>query len=142
MGVHRTVDVTAEDPVAVVAGLHYGLGADLVVDATGVSAALRQGLELVARRGRSRRSAGARSRSTSPSIPWSKGRHPLRLLFAYVVNLGNVLRLFGSGGLDPKAALGSIYSIEDWGEAFSAMERGDNIKSVLAPHGGSLLGAR
>jgi len=45
MGVHRTVDVTAEDPVAVVAGLHDGLGADLVVDATGASAALRQSLE-------------------------------------------------------------------------------------------------
>jgi L-iditol 2-dehydrogenase len=143
MGVHRTVDVTAEDPVAVVAGLHDGLGADLVVDATGVSAALRQGLELV-------RPAGAIAK-----VGW--GPQPLDFTLDPLVKKAvtlygcyshtwstweNVLRLFGSGGLDPKAALGGVYSIEDWGEAFSAMERGDNIKSVLAPHGGSLLGAR
>ena len=54
----------------------------------------------------------------------------------------SVLRLFGTGGLDPKQALDGVYPIEDWTEAFSAMQRGDNIKSVLAPHGSDIMGAR
>jgi len=143
MGVHRTVDVTAEDPVALVGDLHDGLGADLVVDATGVSEALRQALDLV-------RPAGAIAK-----VGW--GPQPLGFTLDPLVKKAvtlygcyshtwstweNVLRLFGSGGLDPAAALGGVYSIEDWEEAFSAMERGDNIKSVLAPHGGELLEAQ
>lgn len=51
-----------------------------------------------------------------------------------------MLRLLGTGGLDAASALGGVYPIEDWGEAFGAMERGDNIKSVLAPHGNRVPG--
>lgn len=46
-GADRTVVLGEEDPVAIKAQLSDGLGADIVVDATGVSAALKQALELV-----------------------------------------------------------------------------------------------
>jgi L-iditol 2-dehydrogenase len=143
MGVHRAVDVSAEDPVKVVASLGDGLGADLVVDATGVSAALQQSLELV-------RPAGSIAK-----VGW--GPQPLGFTLDPLVKKAvtlygcyshtwstweSVLRLFGTGGLDPKQALDGVYPIEDWTEAFSAMQRGDNIKSVLAPHGSDLMGAR
>jgi L-iditol 2-dehydrogenase len=143
MGVHAAVDVSAEDPVEVVASLGDGLGADLVVDATGVSAALRQSLELV-------RPAGSIAK-----VGW--GPQPLGFTLDPLVKKAvtlygcyshtwstweNVLRLFGTGGLDPKQALGGVYPIQDWTEAFSAMQRGDNIKSVLAPHGSDLMGTR
>jgi L-iditol 2-dehydrogenase len=143
LGVHRAVDVSAEDPVKVVASLGDGLGADLVVDATGVSAALQQSLELV-------RPAGSIAK-----VGW--GPQPLGFTLDPLVKKAvtlygcyshtwstweSVLRLFGTGGLDPKQALDGVYPIEDWTEAFSAMQRGDNIKSVLAPHGSDLMGAR
>lgn len=142
-GVHRTVDVTVEDPGPVLARLHDGLGADLVVDATGVSESLRQALDLV-------RPAGAIAK-----VGW--GPQPLGFTLDPLVKKAvtlygcyshtwstweNVLRLFSSGGLDPAAALSGVYPIQDWSEAFSAMERGDNVKSVLAPHGTGLLGVR
>ena len=141
MGVHRTVDVTADDPAAVVAGLHDGLGADLVVDATGVSDALRQALELV-------RPAGAIAKVGWGPQPPGCSLDPLvkkavTLYGCYSHTWStweNVLRLFGTGGLDPRPALGGVYGIEDWGQAFRAMERGDHIKSVLAPHGSDLMG--
>lgn len=143
IGVHRTVDVTEQDPVALLGSLHDGLGADLVVDATGVSESLRQALDLV-------RPAGAIAKVGWGPQPFGYTLDPLvkkavTLYGCYSHTWStweNVLRLFGAGGLDPAAALSGVYSIEDWGEAFSAMERGDNVKSVLAPHGGELLGAR
>jgi len=108
-----------------------------------VSEALRQALELV-------RPAGSIAK-----IGW--GPQPLGFTLDPLVKKAvtlygcyshtwstweNVLRLFGTGVLDPTSALGGVYPIEEWGEAFSAMERGDNIKSVLAPHGSELMGAR
>lgn len=143
LGVHAAVDVTAEDPAALVGGLHDGLGADLVVDATGVSESLRQALDLV-------RPAGSIAKVGWGPQPFGSTLDPLvkkavTLYGCYSHTWStweNVLRSFGAGGLDPAAALSGVYSIEDWGEAFSAMERGDNVKSVLAPHGGELLGAR
>src|SRR5436305_7622206 len=46
-GATRAVVLGAEDPVAVIGGLGDGLGADLVVDAAGVSATLRTAPEVV-----------------------------------------------------------------------------------------------
>lgn len=139
MGADRVVDITAEDPVEVVAGLHDGLGADLVVEATGVSAALEQSMQLV-------RPGGAIAK-----VGW--GPQPLGFTLDPLVKKAvtlygcyshtwstweNVLRLFATGRLRPELALGGAYDIDDWEEAFSAMQRGDNVKSVLrTPFGAS-----
>ena len=47
LGADHILDVSAEDPLRLLQTLHDGLGADLVIDATGVSIALKQSLELV-----------------------------------------------------------------------------------------------
>ncbi|MFG1710024.1 zinc-binding dehydrogenase [Nonomuraea sp. M3C6] len=132
LGADHTIDITRQDPVEVVAGLHDGLGADLVVDATGVSAALRQSMELV-------RPAGAIAK-----VGW--GLQPLGFTLDPLVKKAvtlygcyshtwstweSVLRLFGLGKLRPDLVLGGVYPIEEWQEAFSAMQRGDNVKSAL-----------
>jgi alcohol dehydrogenase/L-iditol 2-dehydrogenase len=128
----RTVDITAEDPVSIVAGMGDGLGADLVVDATGVSAALEQSLDLV------------RPGGMIAKIGW--GPQPLNYsldpLVAKSVTLHGsfshtwdtwerVLRLFAKDRLDPASVIGNTYGLEDFAEAFSAMEDGRNIKSVI-----------
>ena len=48
----------------------------------------------------------------------------------------SVLRLFADGVLAPGGIIGGVYPLEQWREAFSAMERGDNVKSVLRPPSG------
>lgn len=132
MGADRTVDITVEDPAAVIAGYGDGLGADLVVDATGVSLALKQALEVV------------RPFGSIVKIGW--GPQPLDFsldpLVAKAITLygsfshtwttwERVLGLFGTGRLDPESVLGGVYGLTDWHEAFEAMESGRNIKSVM-----------
>ena len=136
LGADRTVDITTEDAGAVVRSLGDGLGADLVVDATGVSIALQQGLDLV------------RPFGSIVKIGW--GPQPLGFsldpLVAKAVTLygsfshtwttwERVLGLFAEGRLDPQAVLGGVYALDDWEEAFLAMESGRNIKSVMVMPG-------
>lgn len=132
IGADHAIDITREDPVALIRSLGDGLGADLVVDATGVSAALAQGLELV-------RPLGAIAK-----IGW--GPQPLNVsldpLVAKAVTLfgsfshtwttwERVLGLFATGALDTTRVLGGVYDLADWRDAFEHMESGRNIKSVM-----------
>jgi len=132
-GADHVLDITAEDPVALVHDIADGLGADLVVDATGVSAALQQGLELV------------RPFGSIVKVGW--GPQPLAFsldpLVAKAVTLygtfshtwntwERVLAVFESGGLQPDSVIGGTYPLTEWREAFEAMESGRNVKSVLS----------
>jgi len=144
MGATHVVNVSREDPMALVSTLHDGLGADLVVDATGVSVALKQGMELV-------RPFGAIAKVGWGPQPLDFSLDPLvkkavTLYGCYSHTWStweNVLRLFSSGQLHPEQALGGAYDIEDWEQAFSDMQRGENIKSVLRmPFGKEEVAAR
>lgn len=131
-GAHETVNVSRTDPASVLAGLHDGLGADLVVDATGVSVALRQSMDLV-------RPGGAIAK-----VGW--GPQPLGFTLDPLVKKAvtlygcyshtwatweAVLRLFASRRLHPEGIIGHIYPIDEWEAAFTAMQRGDHVKSAL-----------
>jgi L-iditol 2-dehydrogenase len=133
LGADHIVNVQREDPAALIASLHDGLGADVVVDATGVSIALQQGLELV------------RPLGSIVKIGW--GPQPLGFSLDPLVQKAvtlygsfshswntweRVLGLFASNRLDPRGVLGGVYRVDDWEEAFEAMESGHNIKSVIA----------
>lgn len=133
LGADHTVNISREDPVALVAALGDGFGADLVVDATGVSAALAQSLALV-------RPYGAIAK-----VGW--GPEPLNFsldpLVAKAVTLygsfshtwttwERVLSLFASGRIDPSSVIGGIYPLARWREGFEHMESGRNVKSVLS----------
>lgn len=132
LGADYTLDVTRADAAALVRSLGDGLGADVVVDATGTSAALAQSLDLV-------RPLGAIAK-----IGW--GPQPLNFsldpLVAKAVTLygsfshtwttwERVLGLFSTGALDTTTVLGGVYDIDDWKAAFGHMESGRNIKSVM-----------
>jgi len=131
-GADYAINISSTNPAEVIASLGDGLGADLVVDATGVSVALRQALELV------------RPLGSIVKIGW--GPQPLGVsldpLVAKAVTLygsfshtwstwERVLALFASGKLDPTAVIGGVYPLEDWEIAFEDMEAGRNIKSVV-----------
>jgi L-iditol 2-dehydrogenase len=111
-----------------------GLGADGVIDAAGVSAALQTALALV-------RPAGWISK-----VGW--GPQPLGFsldpLVAKAVTLQGsfshtwpvwerVLALLGSGQLDVAPILGGVWPLAEWHEAFERMHRGDIVKAVLRP---------
>lgn len=131
-GADHAIDITAVDPAAVIAEVGDGLGADLVVDATGVSAALEQGLQLV------------RPFGSIVKVGW--GPQPLGIsldpLVAKAVTLygsfshtwttwERVLASFATGALSPASVIGGTYALSDWHRAFEDMEAGRNIKSVV-----------
>ncbi len=132
LGASRVINIEQEDPVEHVMSLGDGFGADLVVDCSGVSAALEQALALV------------RPNGLITKIGW--GPQPLGFnldpLVAKAVTLQGsfshtyntwerVLALMGSGQLNLDPVIGGQYPLDDWHNAFERMEAGDNVKSVL-----------
>jgi alcohol dehydrogenase/L-iditol 2-dehydrogenase len=111
-----------------------GLGADGVVDAAGVSAALRTALELV-------RPAGWISK-----VGW--GPQPLNFSLDPLVQKNvtlqgsfshtwpmweRVLALLASGRLDVRPITGGIWPLAEWHTAFERMHGGEIVKAVLKP---------
>jgi L-iditol 2-dehydrogenase len=132
LGATHVVNIQREDPVKLVRSLGDGYGADLVVDCTGVSKALRQSLELVRPNGR------------ITKIGW--GPQPLDFsldpLVAKAVTLQGsfshtyptwerALGLLATGQVNLRPVIGGVYPLTGWHEAFSKMEEGINVKSVL-----------
>ena len=132
LGVDYTLDVSKDDVPAFIQNLGDGLGAHVVIDATGVSSALKQALEIV------------RPFGTIVKVGW--GPQPLGFsldpLVAKAITLVGsfshtwstweaVLSMFATGRLETQKVLGGIYQLNDWEEAFEAMEQGHNIKSVI-----------
>jgi L-iditol 2-dehydrogenase len=132
LGATYTLNIQREDPVELVRSLGDGFGADVVVDCSGVSAALKQSMELV------------RPNGIITKIGW--GPQPLDYnldpLVAKAVTLQGsfshtystwerVLGLLSSGQINLEPVIGGLYGLSDWEAAFSKMEAGDNVKSVL-----------
>lgn len=132
LGADFVINVQRNDPAAVIATLGDGFGADVVVDCTGVSRALQQSLELV------------RPNGLITKIGW--GPQPLDFsldpLVAKAVTLQGsfshtyptwerVISLMSTGQLNLDPVIGGIYPLSDWLTAFSRMEEGENVKSVI-----------
>lgn len=132
LGATRTINIEQEDPADYVLSLGDGFGADLVVDCSGVSAALEQAMALV------------RPNGLITKIGW--GPQPLGFsldpLVARAVTLQGsfshtystwerVLALMGSGQLNLAPVIGGEYPLSDWHSAFEHMEAGQHVKSVL-----------
>ncbi|HLV36616.1 MAG TPA: zinc-binding dehydrogenase [Spirillospora sp.] len=132
LGATYTLNIQREDPVELVRSLGDGFGADVVVDCSGVSAALKQSMELV------------RPNGIITKIGW--GPQPLDYnldpLVAKAVTLQGsfshtystwerVLGLLSAGQINLEPVIGGLYGLSDWETAFSKMEAGDNVKSVL-----------
>jgi len=132
LGANYTVNIQQDDPVALVRSLGDGFGADLVVDCTGVSKALKQALDMV------------RPNGIITKIGW--GPQPLDfnldLLVAKAVTLQGtfshtyptwerVLKLLSTGQINLEPVIGGIYPLSGWQAAFLDMEEGRNVKSVI-----------
>ena len=111
-----------------------GLGVDGVVDAAGVSAALRTALELV-------RPAGWITKVGWGPQPLGFSLDPLvqkniTLQGSFSHNWPiweRVLALLASRQLDVAPILGGVWALASWREAFEKMHHGDIVKAVLKP---------
>ena len=113
-----------------------GLGADVVVDAAGVSKTLETAIDLV-------RPAGWVTK-----VGW--GPQPLGFSIDAMVQKNvtlqgsfshnwpvweRVLHLLGTGAIDAAPLIGGKWDLGDWSVAFDAMHSGKVVKSVLVPGG-------
>ncbi|MCB0152076.1 MAG: zinc-binding dehydrogenase, partial [Caldilineaceae bacterium] len=132
LGADYTVNVQQSDAAGVLHKLGDGFGADVVVDCTGVSAALKQAMELV------------RPLGTVVKIGWGPQALNFSLdpLVAKAATLQGsfshtyatwerVLNLMATGQLNLDPMIGGVYPLDDWEVGFHAMEVGENVKSVL-----------
>ncbi|MDR1634648.1 MAG: zinc-binding dehydrogenase [Bifidobacteriaceae bacterium] len=132
LGVDTIINTQREDVLAHVASLGDGLGSDVVVDATGASAALRLSLDAV-------RPGGIIVKVGWGPQPLNFSLDPLvakaaTLLGSFSHTWGTwerVLALLALGRFDSGAVLGGTYPLGDWEQAFGDMETGRNIKSVM-----------
>lgn len=111
-----------------------GLGADVVIDAAGVSATLKVAMELV------------RPNGQITKVGW--GPQPLNFNLDSLVQKNvtmqgsfshnwpvweRVLTLLASGQLDVTPLIGGVWPLEEWEEAFNQMHHGQVVKSILKP---------
>lgn len=127
------MEVILNDPTEWAKGTD-GLGCDGVVDATGVSVALKMALDVV-------RPNGWISKVGWGPQPLNFSLDPLvqkniRLQGSFSHNWPmweRVLRMLDTKQLNLKPVLGGVFPITDWKMAFEKMNSGEYIKSVLIP---------
>ena len=132
LGADYTLNIQREDAVAFVPELGDGFGADLVVDCTGVSAALKQSMALVRPNGRITKIGWGPQPLDFSLDPLVQKAATLQGSFSHTFNTWErVIRLMADGKLNLDPVIGGMYGIDDWEEAFTKMEEGENVKSVL-----------
>jgi alcohol dehydrogenase/L-iditol 2-dehydrogenase len=134
LGATHTVVAGQTEPIGLVRDISGSLGADLVVDATGVSASLKTAMELV-------RAGGAIVKVGWGPQPMAYSMDPLvqkaadiRASFSHNFPIWEkVIRLLANDQLDLSPLTSRTYPLAAWREAFEDMESGRNLKSILLP---------
>lgn len=132
LGATHTVNIQEEDPVALIQSLGDGFGADVVVDCTGVSIALKQALEMVRPAGRITK-VGWGPQSLDFSLdPLVQKAVTLQGSFSHTFSTWErALRLLASQQINLDPVIGGVYELSQWHDAFTTMQSGDCVKSVL-----------
>lgn len=132
LGADLVINCDTDDAIATVLSQGDGLGADLVVDAVGISESLRQALEMV-------RPNGQITKIGWGPKPFGFTLDPLvakaaRLQGSYSHNYRvweRVIELLADGKLRTKPLISITTGLEGWHKAFHAMESGDAVKAVF-----------
>jgi alcohol dehydrogenase/L-iditol 2-dehydrogenase len=111
-----------------------GLGADVVVDAAGVSETLKIALDMVRPKGQIAKVGWGPTPFNFSLDPLVQKNVTLQGSFSHNWPVWEkVLGLMSSGKLDVKPIIGGVWKTSEWHEAFEKMHSGEIIKSVLKP---------
>jgi alcohol dehydrogenase/L-iditol 2-dehydrogenase len=134
MGATHALDAQTQDVAALLGSMGDGLGPELVIDAAGVSASLRQALEWVRPAGHITKVGWGPQPLNFSLDPLVRKAVTLQGSFSHTWAVWEkVLALMGSGQLDVRPLVGLTAPLERWRDGFEAMAQGRVIKSVLAP---------
>lgn len=111
-----------------------GLGADVVIDAAGVSATLKMAIDSVRPAGWITKVGWGPQALNYNVDPLVQKNVTLQGSFSHHWSIWErVLALLASGQLDVDPIIGGQWPLERWEEAFSKMHHGEVVKSVLLP---------
>jgi alcohol dehydrogenase/L-iditol 2-dehydrogenase len=134
MGATHTIDVQTADAAGVFASLGDGLGADVVVDAAGISASLKQALDWVRPGGHIVKVGWGRDPLNFSLDPLVRKAVTLQGSFSHTWAVWEaVLRLLAQGLLDPRPLISRVAPLSEWKACFDGMASGAMIKAVLNP---------
>lgn len=134
LGATHTVNVDETSPVEVVRAIGDGLGADLVIDATGASAPLKLALEAV-RPGGQVTKVGWGPQPLGFSLdPLVQKAVTLRGSFSHTFkNWEKVVAMLASGQINLEPIISMTTTLEEWRDCFEGMDSGKYVKAVLTP---------
>ncbi len=111
-----------------------GLGADGVIDAVGISAALKTAIDIVRPNGWITKVGWGRAPYAHSLDPLVQKNITLTGSFSHNWPVWErVLRLLSTGALDVNKIIGGIWTLETWHDAFEKMHSGQIVKAVLKP---------
>jgi len=134
IGATHTININEADPIEFVKDMGDGYGADLVVDCTGVSIALKSAMQMVRPNGIITKIGWGPEPLNFSLDPLVQKAATLQGTFSHLYSTWErVLALLSSGQIDLTPIIGGVYALDKWEEAFEEMEAGNNVKSVLTP---------
>lgn len=131
-----TVEEIGSDPDGFRNRFGDGYGADVIIDAAGVSSALKLALDWV-RPGGHITKVGWGPQPLGFSLdPLVQKAVTLQGSFSHTWAVWeNVLKLMSSGRLDPMPIVSKTAPLDDWKDGFDGMANGRYVKAVLLPNG-------
>lgn len=111
-----------------------GLGADCIIDASGISATLKIALDLIRPNGQITKVGWGPQPLNFSLDPLVQKNVRLQGSFSHNWPIWErVIALLASGQLNVKPIIGGVWSVAHWHEAFEKMHKGEVVKSVLKP---------
>lgn len=111
-----------------------GMGADVVIDAAGISKTLQIALQLVRPKGQIIKVGWGPQPLNFSLDPMVQKNVTLQGSFSHNWPVWErVISLLASGQLDVRPIIGGVWGLEDWHTAFEKMHSGAVVKSVLKP---------
>ena len=134
IGATQTLNIDEDDPLELVRSLGDGYGADLIVDCSGASIALKSAMEMVRPNGIITKIGWGPQPMDFNLDPLVQKAVTLQGCFSHLYDTWErALALLSTGQIDLTPIIGGVYGLGEWEEAFEEMEAGVNVKSVLLP---------
>ena len=135
LNVEYVVNVDKEDIASEIENLTHRRGADVVVEASGSPEAINQAFQIVRRGGKI--CALGMTKKEKVEVPWNigivKGIQVVLPFSSGYTSWERALALIALRKIDVRTLITHRFSLEDWSNAFSLVEKGQAIKAVLVP---------
>ncbi len=135
LGATQTVDIQSTNIVDYMRGIGDGLGADLVIDAAGASAAMQAALEIVRPGGQITKVGWGPQPLNFSLDPLVQKAVRLQGSFSHTFeNWEKVVAMLSAGQINLGPVISQVAALDQWKECFDGMYTGKYVKAVLRPN--------